>query len=64
MKKVKYIIDQKESEFNKKQLFENVTKTFGNKASVQGGYIEVEKNDENKIVEFLTHSGLKYKKAA
>jgi len=64
LKKVKYIIDQKESEINRKQLFDNVVKTFGNRASIQGVSIEVDKNDENKIIECLTHSGIKYKKAA
>ena len=62
--KVKYVIEKKESEFMKKQLLEKVVKTFGTKASISGENIEVEKNDEKKIVDLLTHSGLKYQKAA
>ena len=62
--KVKYIIDKNESEFKKTELFKQVIQTFGTNVYINGGRIEVEKNDESKIVQILTHSGLKYQKAA
>ena len=62
--KVKYVIDKRESDYKKKQLLEKVIKTFGAKVSISGENIEVERNDEKKVVDLLTHSGLKYQKAA
>ena len=62
--KVKYIIDKKDSDSKKKQLLENVVKTFGTKVAINGEKIEVESHDERKIVDLLTRSGLKYQKAA
>lgn len=64
MQKVKYIIDQKESDLHKKQLFEYILKNFGNKATYQDNYLEVEKNDESKVLDFFKSTGLKYKKSA
>lgn len=64
MKKVKYIIDQNVSEDERQELFDSLSQKFGNKALIRNGSIEVSPSDENRIVEFLTYSGLKYKKAA
>ncbi len=64
MQKVKYIIDHQETDSNKKQLFEYIVKNFGNKATLRGDYVEVEKNDESKILDFFNRTGYKYKKSA
>lgn len=62
--KVKYIIEKRESEFKKKQFLEKVVKTLGTKVAIANSEISVEKNDENKVVDLLTKSGLKYQKIA
>lgn len=62
--KVKYMIEKRESDFKKKQFLEKVVKALGTKVAIAGGEISIEKNDENKVVDLLTKSGLKYQKIA
>ena len=58
------MIEKRESDFKKKQFLERVVKTLGKKVASDDGEIFVEKNDENKVVDLLTKSGLKYQKVA
>jgi translation initiation factor 1 (eIF-1/SUI1) len=62
--KVKYLIDKRESDSRKKQLLEKIVHAFGTKVSISGESIELDKQNEMKVVELLTKSGLKYQKAS
>lgn len=61
--KVKYWIEPRESEFLKKQFFENVSKLLGTKAITDLDSVTVEVNDEERIIELLRSAGMKYQKA-
>ncbi len=62
--KVKYIIDKRAPDSKKKDLLVKVMKELSGKVSINGDQIECEQSYEGKVVNLLTHSGVKYEKAA
>ena len=64
MSRVKFQINENESDQKKKQLIQYIIKNFGDQATFIGDCIEVEENDESKTLHFFDRIGFHYKKAS